>query len=89
LDIEKDRAERDRAAEKMAKARAKKEMKKREIEREGLVEAIRSMALEEKEKENREEEPVLLKDCVVRSFVFPFEECRGWKVGFVLLRLTL
>jgi len=80
LNIKDEQNTRETAAEKALKARTKKERKERENEREELVEAIRDMALEEKEKEAKEEDPVLLKDCVGRNFVFPFEECRGWKV---------
>ncbi|KAK4695525.1 hypothetical protein P7C71_g2243, partial [Lecanoromycetidae sp. Uapishka_2] len=81
-----DQAARDEKAEKASKARTRKEKRERETEREDLVEAIRHMALEEEEKGSRIEEPVLLKDCVGRSFVFPFEECRGWKRFAELVR---
>lgn len=79
-----DQAARDVMAEKAAKAREKKERRERESERGELVEAIREMVLEEmekeKEKEDMGEEPLVLRDCVGRVFVFPFEEGRGWKV---------
>lgn len=80
-----EQAARDAMKEKAAKARVKIERKERECEREELVEAIRRMALEEKEREGREEMPVVLKDCVGRRFVFPWEEGRGWQVCFVFL----